>query len=388
MWQGAKICACLRAHERIYYEIDFPSLHRGGGAPCTSSGFPLGLKERTDYYRGSAPPRTNKSSERVPSVRVVSLFSGAGGLDLGLTQAGHRVVWANDNDPDAVGTYRKNIGNHIVLSDIELLRSREIPKADVVVGGFPCQGFSQANMLRFEKDERNKLYLEFLRVVRDLKPMYFLAENVRGILSLAAGKAIERIERDFASAGYRVKKRLFNVADYGIPQNRRRVIISGTRADLPDEADFLFPQPTHAAPEEALLLGLMPWVTIREALRGLPEPGTKNAEKIPNHIFSQYKVTNRNFTGHRWTDPDKPSPTILARGNGKGGVCAIQHPGNHRRISIRESAVIQTFPLDFEFIGKMNSCYRQVGNAVPVLFARKLGEELARKARLLRGKAA
>lgn len=309
-------------------------------------------------------------------------------MALGLIQVGHKIIWANDNDPDAVETHKKNIGNHVILSDIGLVSSKDIPKGDVVVGGFPCQGFSQANMHRFEKDERNKLYLEFLRVVRDTRPMYFLAENVRGILSLAGGKAIQKIEQDFASAGYRVNKRLFNMANYGVPQNRWRVIIAGTREDLPEEAKFSFPEPTHAAPDDAKKQGLKPWVTIGEALKGLPEPGTKRAEKILNHICSQYKVTNRNFTGHRWTDPNKPSPTILARGNGKGGVCAIQHPKNHRRMSIRESAIIQTFPFNFEFIGKLNSCYRQVGNAVPVLFACKLGEELARKEKLLRSKVA
>ncbi len=307
-------------------------------------------------------------------MRIVSLFSGAGGLDLGLIQAGHEVIWANDYDLDAVATYRKNIGKHIVPGSIEVIPSSDIPSCDVVVGGFPCQGFSQANMLRFEDDERNRLYLEFRRIIKDKKPLYFLAENVRGILSLAGGQAINKIESDFAAAGYRVKKHLFNVADFGVPQNRWRVIIAGTRNDLPENADFCFPAQTHAAPSKAKKLGLKPWVTIGKALASIPEPHDRHA--LNNHICSQYKVTNRNFTGHRWTDPNKPSPTILARGNGKGGVCAIQHPLNHRRMSIRESAIIQTFPLKFEFTGKMNSCYRQVGNAVPVLFAFRLGEKL------------
>ncbi|MCZ7932365.1 DNA cytosine methyltransferase [Agrobacterium leguminum] len=306
-------------------------------------------------------------------MRVVSLFSGAGGLDLGLIQAGHEVVWANDFDKDAVTTYSLNIGDHIVLGDICSIPSSSIPDADVVVGGFPCQGFSQANMLRFEEDERNRLYLEFLRVVRDKRPKYFLAENVRGILSLAGGRAIEKIERDFAAAGYRVSKRLFNVADYGVPQARQRVIIAGVRNDLPRSGDFIFPEPTHADPRRNNSR-LKNWVTIGEALAHIPEPAADL--DLPNHLFSKYKVTNRNFTGHRTTDPDKPSPTILARGNGGGGVCAIQHPNNHRRMSIREQASIQTFPLDFEFVGAMNSCYRQVGNAVPVLFGRVLGDQL------------
>lgn len=307
-------------------------------------------------------------------MRIISLFSGAGGLDLGLIQVGHEIIWANDNDRDAVATYRLNVGDHVVLGDVEKIRSSDIPEGNVIVGGFPCQGFSQANMLRFEEDERNRLYLEFRRIVRDKKPKYFLAENVRGILSLAGGKAIEKIEKDFTAAGYRVAKRLFNMADYGVPQNRRRVIIAGTRSDLPCSANFQFPEPTHAAPTKAKSLGLERWRTISEGLLGLPEPGEQHG--LPNHIYSQYKVTNRNFTGHRQTDPDKPSPTILARGNGKGGVCAIQHPRNHRRMSIREQAAIQTFPLDFEFVGRMNSCYRQVGNAVSVLFGAILGKQL------------
>ena len=308
-------------------------------------------------------------------MRIVSLFSGAGGLDKGLIDAGHKVIWANDNDPDAVETYRLNIGKHIKLSRIEDISSDDIPDCDAIVGGFPCQGFSQANMLRFEKDKRNRLYLEFKRVINDKQPYYFLAENVRGILSLGNGKAIEKIERDFTACGYRVRKELFNVADFGVPQNRRRVIIVGTRKDLPPTADFVFPSRTHVTPSKAHLLNLEPWHTIAEALAEIPEPDA--VHNLPNHVYSKYKVTNRNFTGHRTTDPNKPSPTILARGNGKGGVCAIQHPLNHRRMSIRESATVQTFPLAFEFFGRMNSCYRQVGNAVPVLFAQRLGEQLA-----------
>lgn len=304
-------------------------------------------------------------------MKVVSLFSGAGGLDLGLIQAGHEVIWANDCDPDAVKTYQKNINLDIVLGDIVDIPSADIPNAEVVVGGFPCQGFSQANRLRLEEDPRNKLYIEFLRVVRDKQPLFFLAENVRGILSLAGGRAIEKIESDFSDVGYRVTKSLFNMADFGVPQTRQRVIIAGVRKDLALNSKFEFPNPTHSKID---MDGLKSWVTIKQILDGIPEP--ESTHQLLNHIHSQYKVTNRNFTGHRRTDPDKPSPTILARGNGKGGVCAIQHPNNHRRMSIREQALIQTFPIDFEFVGKMNSCYRQVGNAVPVLFGKRLGEQL------------
>ena len=315
-------------------------------------------------------------------MKIISLFSGAGGFDLGLIQSGHEIVWANDVDRDCVETYKKNIGDHILLGDIEGVPSENIPEGDVVIGGFPCQGFSMANLRRSHKDDRNKLYLELYRIIKDKQPKYFLAENVRGILSLDKGNAIKKIVEDFRSAGYRVKYRKFNLADYGVPQARWRVIISGVREDLPQELDFTYPEPTHSknGKKDDLPLNvteLKPWISIREALKDFPEPDDPS-HGLLNHICSQYKVTNRNFTGHRRTDPSKPSPTILARGNGKGGVCAIQHPDNHRRMSIRESASIQTFPIDFEFVGALNSCYRQVGNAVPVLFAKQLGQQLSK----------
>ena len=305
-------------------------------------------------------------------MKIVSLFSGAGGLDLGLLRAGHQISWANDFDEDAVTTYRANIGAHIACADITQVSIADIPKADVVVGGFPCQGFSLANLKRSGNDDRNQLYKQVLRVVAAIQPKYFLAENVRGILSLENGTAINKILHDFRKLGYRVAHSLFNAADYGVPQNRYRVIIAGTRADLPESTEYRFPAPTHSRSGGDRLLR---WVSISEGIKGIPDPD-EFPNAVPNQTYSRYKVTNRNFTGHRTTDPSKPSPTILARGNGGGGVCAIQHPSNIRRLSVRESAAIQTFPKRFEFFGAMNSQYRQVGNAVPVLFAEALGRSL------------
>lgn len=209
------------------------------------------------------------------------------------------------------------------------------------------------------------MYRHLYRIISEKRPKYFLAENVRGILSLGKGEVIKSIIKDFEKAGYKVKYQVFNMADYGVPQSRVRVIISGTRKDI--EEDFTFPEKTHEKSD---------WVTIGDILMDFPEP--EDDDSIKNHVYSKYKVTNRNFTGHRQTNPNKPSPTILARGNGKGGVCAIQHPKNHRRMSVRESALIQTFPMDFEFVGSMTSMYRQIGNAVPVLFGEKLGKQLSK----------
>ena len=307
-------------------------------------------------------------------MRIVSLFSGAGGLDLGLVKVGHHVVWANDIDANAAETYRRNIGDHIVCADIKDVKMRDIPEgADVVVGGFPCQGFSQANLLRNVGDERNVLYRFFKKVITAKRPKFFIAENVKGILSLGGGSAIRKILADFKKAGYVLDVHLVDMADYGVPQHRQRVIIVGQRNDLGGTMRFRFPQPTHAKDG---MNGMPAWRTIHDELERFPDPDKPN--DLPNHVYSAYKLAYRNFMGHRPTNPDKPCPTILARGNGGGGVCAIPHYNGKRRLTIRESAAIQTFPDDFEFVGAMNSCYRQIGNAVPVRFAEFLGRELSR----------
>jgi len=303
-------------------------------------------------------------------MRIVSLFSGAGGLDLGLSKAGHQIVWANDIDPDAVATYKHNIDPIIQLDDINNVDFSKLPESDVVVGGFPCQGFSMANLRRSVEDDRNHLYKAFCKAVATIKPKYFIAENVKGILSLGGGAIIEQIVEDFKSIGYFVEVFKVNMADYGVPQTRQRVLILGQRKDLSSVMFFRVPTPTHSNKGS-----LIPWVSIKEALDHFPEP-SDGFHLYKNHICSNYKVDYRNFTGHRKTDPNKPSPTILARGNGKGGVCAIPHYNGKRRLTIRESAAIQTFPDDFEFIGGLGSCYRQIGNAVPVAFGKIMGAAL------------
>ena len=311
------------------------------------------------------------SENKMP--RVVSLFSGAGGLDLGFKEAGFQIVWANDFDKDAVATYNLNIGNECVFGDIEQIPSSDIPDCDIIIGGFPCQGFSMANTRRNVLDERNKLYLQYIRILKDKKPKFFVAENVKGILSLGHGEVIKAIVNDFSDAGYDVQYRLLNAADYGVPQIRQRVIIVGVRKDL--NISFEYPAPSYSQNGEN---GLRPWVTVNEALSNVPDPDGPDADSVPNNEYSKYKVKPRNFTGHRPTDPDKPSPTILARGNGGGGVCAIPHPNGKRRMSIRESATIQTFPLEFRFLGRMGSSYRQVGNAVPVKLAAAIASSIWR----------
>jgi len=295
-------------------------------------------------------------------MKVVSLFSGCGGMDLGFIESGMDVVWANDIYADAVQTYQHNIGSHIILKDIADIPSSEIPECDGLIGGFPCQGFSVANMNRNVNDSRNRLYREFVRVISDKKPVFFVAENVKGILSLGKGLVFQQIIKDFSDTGYSVKHHLFNAADYGVPQKRQRVIIFGVRQDVPVDWSYFPPPATHAQQPKA---NQSKWISISTALKGLPEPGLEDPLEIPNHTGTKYKLRNNGYLGHRFIDPDAPSPTITARGDERGGVVIIHHPSNNRRLTVREAALIQSFPTGFRFIGSNTSGYRQIGNAVP-----------------------
>jgi DNA (cytosine-5)-methyltransferase 1 len=298
-------------------------------------------------------------------LRVASLFAGTGGLDLGFINAGHKVLLANDVDHDSAQSYTLNIGDHMICGDVADIAATQVPTIDILTGGLPCQGFSNANVNKIDGDARNDLYAQFVRILLAKQPKFFLIENVRGMLSLDGGNAFKKILAALDDAGYATSYKVLNAADYGVPQTRMRLFVVGVKKSMAKRYRFTFPTPTHSRYPERT--GLKPWVSVGHALQGIPEPGPETS--LLNHVCSQYKVTNRNFTGHRRTDESKPSPTILARGNAGGGVCAIQHPQNHRRMSVRESAVIQTFPLEFAFCGKTNSMYRQVGNAVPVLLA-------------------
>ena len=293
-------------------------------------------------------------------MRVVSLFSGAGGLDFGFIKAGHQILWANDLYRDAVETYQKNIGNHIVCEDISKISTSDIPDCDIVIGGFPCQGFSVANTKRHVDDERNVLYKQLLRVIRDKNPKFFLAENVKGILSIGKGKVFQMILDDFQSIGYNVQYRVLNAADYGVPQTRLRVIIVGVRKDV--HFEYKYPSPTNSKDGAN---GLPRWVSVSDALKDIPDPDLPN--NLPNHNYSKYKLSFNGYIGHRPLNPDMPAPTVTARGDDKGGVVILPHPTAAHRMSCRELATIQSFPLDYEFQGNRSSVYRQIGNAVPVL---------------------
>lgn len=175
----------------------------------------------------------------------ISLFSGCGGLDLGFVKAGFEIIFANDIDKDACETYAKNIGNHIVCKDIYTLNANEIPNADILIGGFLCLGFTIANgKNRNLNSNYNTLYLEYARVLKAKQPKYFLVENVAGIQSGKAFKEnfYEKILPTFEKCGYKVKHSLLNASDFFVPQNRKRIIIIGTRKDIKISPNFPTPQ--------------------------------------------------------------------------------------------------------------------------------------------------
>ncbi len=310
--------------------------------------------------------------------RVLSLFSGCGGLDLGLeggfTYLGQfyhknpfKIIWANDIDERAIATYALNFTDtELVCGDINdvLAQGIDLPQADVVVGGFPCQDFSLAGRRYGLESERGRLFMNMTSVVELIQPKIFLAENVKGILSWKNGTAIRWILDDFRELGYMVEYRLLHMADYGVPQARERVIIIGVRQDLHQK--IIWPRRTHAANPCS---SLKPWVTLREAIDDIRED--KVQRELPNFGYSLAKYNPR-AQGNAVTLADQLAPTISAEHHGNIWF----HYDLPRRLSAREAARIQTFPDDFQFLWSISDAYRQIGNAVAPVFGWQLAQSL------------
>ena len=310
------------------------------------------------------------STKKQEKYTLVSLFAGCGGLDLGFTggfevlnkkyaKRNFDLTWANDFEKNACLTFSKYFNKEIVCADIvEVLKgnypdlfSNKMPKkADVVIGGFPCQDFSLAGKRRGFNSKRGNLYQSMVEVVRRLEPALFIAENVKGLLSMNGGDAIETIKKDFAKLGYNVEYKLFHVADYGVPQNRERVIIVGTskKKKMPP---FVFPKPIHTKDK---------WISVGEAIKDL-EKIEENS--FPNHSWSRAKMFE-GTQGNSIINKDKIAPTMRAEHHGN----IEWHWNKKRRLSAREAARIQTFPDDFIFYPSTSSAYKQIGNAVPPVF--------------------
>lgn len=311
------------------------------------------------------------------SHRLVSLFTGCGGMDLGFkgdfefngkyyNERDFEHVFANDIMEDACKTFEHNFGEDIICMDLkELLWEKdiEVPDADIVTGGFPCKDFSVAGNREGLDSDRGKLYVQMKEAIRRSEPKIFFAENVKGLLSIDG--AIEKIMEDFEdiNGGYDVKYKLFHTADYGVPQTRKRVIIVGVRKDL--DKEFEWPEPTHSSKESIsnFTKDVNNWVTSKEAIEDLWD--ISDEDMPPNHDQVSGARKYEGKQGNQPIDPDRPGPTIRSEHHGNIEF----HYTDERRLTVREAARIQSFPDDFEFKGSMTTAYKQVGNAVPPVFA-------------------
>lgn len=313
-------------------------------------------------------------------INVMSLFSGCGGLDLGFKggffylnqyygQNPYNIIWANEIISDAAKTYKSQIGNHIIVEDISKLKKENFPASemvDVVIGGFPCQDFSLAGKRQGFKVERGRLYLEMKRVIEITTPKVFIAENVKNLLVMENGLIMKTIINDFKSCGYNVYFHLFHSANYGIPQNRERVIIYGIRKDC-DKINIKLPKETHSKKN---------WITCFEAIDDLWD--LLDSGKISNHSNKDYSKAKfyigSKTQGNTRINRDKIAPTIRSEHHGNieghyrtnGDELDIN---NWRRLSVRECARIQSFPDNFNFPVSTSSAYKQIGNAVPPVLA-------------------
>ena len=325
-------------------------------------------------------------------LKLVSLFTGAGGLDLGFKQAGYQTVWANEFDKAIWVTITANFKNiHLDKRDITTINPDEIPDTDGIIGGPPCQSWSEAGAQRGINDARGQLFYDYIRILKRKQPLFFLAENVSGILHPRHQEAFKHIINTLQNAGYTISWQLLNAVDYGVPQDRLRVFMIGYRADL--QLKFQFP-----APETAFSLFPSPVLdsqrTLAEALHDLPEAIPAQAKnkanvrlQVANHEYFTGDYSTLYMSRNRVRGWHEPSYTIQASGRhaplhpqapkmlkqGQGYQFAHKYRNKYRRLTVRECARIQTFPDDFIFhYQAVNDGYKMVGNAVPVVLAQRL----------------
>ncbi len=358
----------------------------------------------------------------------ISLFSGAFGLDLGLEEAGFHTVSVVEKEPDAVKTIaynRPHLKESAVPRDIEEVsalsllaegglslgigRSLVKGEVDLINGGPPCQPFSTAGKRGSVMDPRGSLFMDFIRIVNEVQPRFFIMENVRGLLSAPvkhvphsqrttgyqtfepdemSGAALSVVLSEMRNIGYKVVYNLLEAADYGVPQNRLRVVFIGSR----DGETLTFPLATHSKTGKTL----PQWRTLRDALADLKDPNPEftpysenrlkylrllkagqNWRHLPDDLIKEAMGGAYNSGGgkvgfYRRLSWDKPSPTVTTCPHQKAtDMC---HPEELRPLSVREYARIQTFPDDWVFCGSVASKYKQIGNAVPVLLSKAIGE--------------
>ena len=333
-------------------------------------------------------------------MKLLSLFSGAGGLDLGFERAGFEIIVANEYDKTIWETYEKNHKAKLIKKDIREILSDELPKSDGIIGGPPCQSWSEAGSLRGINDPRGKLFYEYIRILKDIQPKFFLAENVKGMLSKRNTDAVRDIIKEFEEAGYNVFIKLLNAFDYGVAQDRERVFYVGFRKDL-NISHFEFPYPIKE--KERKFLKDTIWDLKDNALPG-KEKNKTNADDciVDNHEYLTGGYSTIFMSRNRVRQWEQPAFTVQASGR----QCQL-HPQAptmikvdkniykfvigkeelYRRLSIRECARIQGFPDTFKFYyTSLEDGYKMVGNAVPVdlayIIAKRIKETLIDKEKI------
>lgn len=322
---------------------------------------------------------------------IISLFSGAGGLDLGFKRAGFNIVVANEYDKKISPTYKKNHkSTELIEGDIKTISENIFPhNVCGIIGGPPCQSWSEAGSMRGINDERGKLFFEYIRILKAVKPMFFVAENVSGILANRHAKAVDIIKKMFKECGYNLYVKMLNAGNYEVPQIRDRVFFIGLRKDLYIN-EFHFPKP------------IFPKLTLKDAIWDLKDNAKSGLEKNKANKKEDLEVLNHEyFIGtyssifmsrnrvHSW---DEQAYTVQASGRQcqlhpqapkmikveKDKFIFVRGKENlYRRLSIRECARIQCFPDDFEFIyDSLDYGYKMIGNAVPVNLAYHVAKQV------------
>lgn len=341
--------------------------------------------------------------ENIKPLNIVSLFSGAGGMDLGFVggfdylnnhyaKNPYNIVFANDIFKQAADIYEYNFNHKVTRESItDLNVDTDLPdtNVDIVLGGFPCQTFSYSGKRSGLSDPRGQLYAQMIKVIKYYRPKMFIAENVDGIKNSKKNNvganvdqsALDTILNDFEESGYDVQYHILNSADYGVPQIRKRVIIMGIRKDLGNISNQYYPEPTN---DKLGDLTGKKWMTAKDAIDDLWDQIDKTS--IPNHTFRDFSKAKfypgKKMQGNNRISPDKPSPTIRAEhhGNIEGHYNYNEKDSNDvlgwRRLSVRECARLQSFPDTFNFVVSASSAYKAIGNAVPPVMAWNIGRAI------------
>jgi DNA (cytosine-5)-methyltransferase 1 len=313
---------------------------------------------------------------------IISFFSGAGGLDLGFHKAGFQTIYANEYDKTIYPTFEHNFPNiPLDRRDIRKIKSTELPDCIGFIGGPPCQSWSEAGMLRGINDERGQLFFDYIRLIKDKQPVFFVAENVSGILHSRHKDSFESILNAFRDIGYDVSYQLLNAKNYNVPQDRQRVFIIGFRKDK--QVKFIYPTPFEIVH------------TLQDSIADLQDSVTPYNSENPddfNHEYYTAGFSSIFMSRNRVRMWNEPSFTIQA-----GGRHAPIHPSApkmeqiavnqrifkqgyehlYRRLSVRECARVQTFPDSFKFLyNNVLNGYKMIGNAVPVNLAYAIANQI------------